>query len=115
RDESTFPNRMVYHLDHLTVVQNGFGDVIRLGDGDEVRDVPHPAAAGADAVYDYRLADSLTLRLPGRPEPIRAYEIEVRPQDMNAPALIGSVYVDRETADIVRMTFTFTPASYVDP
>ncbi|MGH7466113.1 MAG: hypothetical protein ACREK1_13105, partial [Longimicrobiales bacterium] len=41
RDESRLPNRMHYHLDHLTVVQNGFGDMIRMGDGDEVRDVPH--------------------------------------------------------------------------
>jgi hypothetical protein len=115
RDESRLPNRMYYHLDHLTVVQNGFGDVIRLGDGDEVRDVPHPAAAGAEAIYDYRLADSLAIRLPGRSEPVQAYEVEVRPERTDVSALIGSVYVDRETADIVRMTFTFTPASYVDP
>src|SRR5690606_37699892 len=37
RDESRLPNRMYYHLDHLTVVQNGFGDIIRMGDGDEVQ------------------------------------------------------------------------------
>jgi hypothetical protein len=47
RDESRLPNRMRYHLDHLTVVQNEFGDAIRLGDGDEVSDVPHPAAPGS--------------------------------------------------------------------
>src|SRR5687767_14773676 len=47
RDASRLPNKMYYHLDHLTVVQNGFGDVIKIGDGDEVRDVPHPAAGGA--------------------------------------------------------------------
>jgi hypothetical protein len=115
RDESKLPNRMYYHLDHLTVVQNGFGDVIRMGDGDEVRDVRHPAASGADTIYDYRLADSLTIRLPGRPEPVQAYEVQVRPRHTDRSALIGSVFVDRETADIVRMTFTFTPASYVDP
>ena len=32
RDVSRLPNRMYYHLDHLTVVQNGFGDVIKIGD-----------------------------------------------------------------------------------
>ena len=115
RAESNLPNRMYYHLDHLTVVQNGFGDLIRLGDGDEVHDVPHPAAPGADTIYDYRLVDSLTIRLPGRPEPVRAYELHVRPRRSDRSALVGSVFVDRETADIVRMTFTFTPASYVDP
>lgn len=115
RDESRLPNRMRYHLDHLTVVQNEFGNRIRLGDGDEVRDVPHPVAPGSTALYDYRLADSLTIRLPGSPEPVRAYEIQVRPKRSDDVAVVGSVYIDRGTADIVRMSFTFTPQSYVDP
>lgn len=114
RDASRLPNKMYYHLDHLTVVQNGFGDVIKIGDGDEVRDVPHPAAAGADTIYDYRLADSVTLQLGGEQGTVRVYEIQVRPKRTNRSALIGSVFVDRASADIVRMTFTFTPASYVD-
>ncbi len=114
RDESALPNRMRYHLDHLTVVQNGFGDVMRMGDGDEVADVPHPAAPGADSIYDFRLVDSLTLRLPGKPTPVKAYRIDVRPRRMDRSAIIGSVFVDHETGDVVRMTFTFTPASYVD-
>jgi hypothetical protein len=115
RDESSLPNRMYYHLDHLTVVQNGFGDAMRMGDGDEVRDVPHPAAPGSGSIYDFRLADSLTLRLPGAPEPIKAYRIEVRPKDTDRPAFVGAVYVDHAGGDIVRMSFTFTPVSYVDP
>jgi hypothetical protein len=115
RDDSRLPNRMYYHLDHLTVVQNEFGNAIRLGGGDEVRDVPHPAAAGSDSLYDYRLSDSLTIVLPGAPEPIRAYEIEVRPRRPDRPAFVGSLFVDRSSADIVRMTFTFTPSSYLDP
>jgi hypothetical protein len=114
RDVSRLPNRMYYHLDHLTVVQNNLGDVIKIGDGDEVRDVPHPAAQGADTVYDFRLADSVTLQLGGEQGTVRVYEIQVRPKRTNRSALVGSVFVDRETADIVRMTFTFTPASYVD-
>src|SRR5688572_4260881 len=73
RDKSLLPNKMYYHLDHLTVVQNGFGDVIRLGDGDEVSDVPHPAAPSSDTVYDFRLADSLLLNFPPQP-PVRVYE-----------------------------------------
>jgi hypothetical protein len=114
RDVSRLPNKMRYHLDHLTVVQNGFGDVIKVGDGDEVRDVPHPAAPGADSIYDYRLADSVTLQLGGQQAEVRVYELQVRPKRTNRSALIGSVFVDRASADIVRMTFTFTPASYVD-
>lgn len=114
RNVSRLPNRMYYHLDHFTVVQNGFGDVIRVGDGDEVSDVPHPAAPGADSIYDYRLADSVTLQLGGGQAEVRVYEVQVRPKRVNRSALIGSVFVDRGSADIVRMTFTFTPASYVD-
>jgi hypothetical protein len=115
RDQSSLPNRMHYHLDHLTIVQDGFGDVMRMGDGDEVRDVTHPAAPGSGSIYDFRLADSLTLRLPGAPEPIKAYRVEVRPKDPDRSAFVGVVYVDHAGGDIVRMTFTFTPASYVDP
>ena len=114
RDMSRLPNRMHYHLDHLTVVQDGFGDVIRMGDGDEVADVPHPAAPGSDSIYQFRLTDSLTLRLPGAVEPIRVYEIQVRPRRVDRSALVGSMFVDRADGAIVRMTFTFTPASYVD-
>jgi hypothetical protein len=114
RDVSRLPNRMHYHLDHLTVVQNGFGDVIKIGDGDEVSDVPHPAAPGADTIYDYRLADSVTLQLGGGQPEVRVYQLNVRPKQTNRSALIGSVFVDRANADIVRMTFTFTPVSYVD-
>jgi len=114
RDVSRLPNRMYYHLDHLTVVQNNLGDLIRIGDGDEVRDVPHPAAPGADSIYDYRLADSVTLQLGGGQPDVRVYEVQVRPKRTDRPAFLGSVFVDRDAADIVRMTFTFTPSSYVD-
>ncbi len=114
RDESRLPNRMYYHLDHLTVVQNGFGDIIRMGDGDEVRDVLHPAARASETIYDFRLADSLTLVLPGSPEPVRVYEVQVRPKNPERSGFVGSVFIDRARGDVVRMTFTFTPASYVD-
>ncbi|HEX7091143.1 MAG TPA: hypothetical protein VF192_13465 [Longimicrobiales bacterium] len=114
RDEKRLPVRIHYHLDHLTVVQNEFGDSIRLGDGDEVRDVPHPAAPGSGAIYQFRLADSLSLYLPGAPDPVRVYEVEVRPRSLDEPAFVGSIFLDRATGAIVRMSFTFTPAAYVD-
>ncbi|HET8655191.1 MAG TPA: hypothetical protein VFL93_06730, partial [Longimicrobiaceae bacterium] len=115
RDEKSLPTNIHYHLDHLTVVMENFADVIRIGDGDEVRDVLHPAAPGAANFYDYRLADSLTLRLPGAPEPVRVYEVQVRPKDPSRPGFVGSIFVDRRAGDIVRMNFTFTSAAYVDP
>ena len=114
RDVSRLPNKMYYHLDHLTVVQNEFSDIIQIGDGDEVRTVIHPAAPGAEQWYQYRVADSLTLTLPGAGAPVRVYELAVRPRNVKMPAFIGSMYVDQRSGAIVRMTFTFTPASYVD-
>lgn len=114
RDQKTLPTNIHYHLDHLAVVQDNFGDRIRLGDGDEVADVLHPAAPGAEGFYDYRLADSLSIRSPGAGEPVRVYRIDVKPKDPAEHALVGAVYVDRRAGDIVRMEFTFTRSSYVD-
>lgn len=115
RDQKSLPTNIRYHIDHLAVVMENFGDEIRIGDGDEVRDVPHPAAPGSESFYEYRLADSLTLRLPGAPEPVRVYQLEVRPRDPSRPGFVGSVFVERRAGDLVRMDFTFTPSSYRDP
>ncbi|HEV7589692.1 MAG TPA: hypothetical protein VGO40_16370 [Longimicrobium sp.] len=114
RDQKRLPTNIHYHLDHLAVVQDNFGDRIRIGDGDEVADVLHPAAPGADRFYDYRLADSLSIRVPGAGEAVRVYRVEVKPKDAGEHALVGAVYVDRRAGDIVRMEFTFTRSSYVD-
>lgn len=115
RDEERLPTNIHYHLDHLTVVQDDFQDLIRMGDGDEVAAVIHPAAPGAGTLYDYRLADSVSLTYAGLDEPVRVYQVQVRPRDVERPGVVGTLYLDRRTGAIVRMAFTFTPASYVDP
>ncbi|HAD76332.1 MAG TPA: hypothetical protein DCG16_11160 [Gemmatimonadetes bacterium] len=114
RDVKELPTNISYHLDHLTVVLDDFGDLIRLGNGDEVEAVVHPAAPGADSIYDYHLADSLTVTLPAPTPDLRVYELEVRPKDPSTPGVIGSLFVQRGTGAIVRLSFTFTPAAYVD-
>lgn len=115
RDEARLPTNIRYHLDHLTVVTDDFDDRIALGEGDEVRSVIHPLAPGSGSVYDFRLGDSLTVSFPGRGDEIRVYEVQVRPRDPTRPGVVGSVYLDRASAAVVRMGLTFTPASYVDP
>ena len=65
RDAKALPTNITYHLDHLTIVQDDYGDLIRLGDGDEVEAVVHPVAPGSESIYDYRLADSLELAPSG--------------------------------------------------
>lgn len=114
RDQKSLPTNIQYHIDHLAVVLENFGDEIRIGDGDEVGNVLHPAARDAEEFYEYRLADSLTLRLPGAPEPVRVYEVQVRPRDLSQPAFLGSIFVERRAGDLVRMDFTFTPSAYRD-
>ncbi len=113
REEKTLPTDITYHIDHLMVVMDNFADSISLGEGAEVDGVLHPAAPGALAYYDYRLADSLTLVLPERE--LWVYKVEIRPRDLTGPGVVGAMYLERVHADIVRMEFTFTAASYLDP
>jgi hypothetical protein len=115
RDEKLLPTDIRYHLDHLTVVQDDFGDAMRMGDGDEVEAVAHPVAPGSEGVYDFQLVDSLSIRYAGGTEEIRVYQVRVRPRDFERPGFVGTIYFDRASAAIVRMSFSFTPASYVDP
>lgn len=114
RDEKVLPTSIRYHLDHLTVVQDDFGDLIRLGDGDEVAAVTHPVAPGSDRVYDFQLVDSLSLSYGSDGREVRVYELQVRPKEMDRPGYVGTIFLDRSTGAVVRMNFSFTPASYVD-
>jgi hypothetical protein len=112
RDRKDLPTDIEYHRDHLGIVQNMFGDRIRMGHGDEVRDVPHPLAADGPELYDYALADSLSLRLPQRE--LRVYEVLVRPKEFAAPRVVGNLYFDVDTAELVFFRFSFTRAAYLD-
>lgn len=103
-----------YYIDRLTAVQNGFGDRIAVGEGMDVRDVPHPLSAVGEAHYRYRVAGLVQLRVPSLPSPVRVHEVEVRPRDPTRPAFVGSVFLESATGGLVRMAFSFTPASYVD-
>ena len=112
RDGRWLPTDISYHRDHVAIVTGNFGDSIRIGEGDEVRDVPHPLAPGATALYDYRLGDSL--RVEGREGTLRLREVEVRPKDPAAPRILGTLSLDAEHADLVRFRFSFTASAYLD-
>lgn len=113
RHEKLLPTDIRYHIDHLSLILDNFGDRIRLGEGEEVRDVPHPAASGAMKRYDYRLADSLEIRVLDRTT--RVYRLLVRPSDPGTAGVVGALFVDRDTGAIARMVVTFTGAAYRDP
>jgi hypothetical protein len=113
RDQAQLPTDIAYHRDHLGIIQNNFGPAIRLGEGDEVRDVPHPLSLGGLAAYDFALGDTTSIAFPGRE--VRVVALRVRPKEFDLPRIVGTLYVDAETADLVRMAFNFTPRAYRDP
>ena len=112
RDGRWLPTDINYHRDHLGIVTNNFGDRIRIGEGDEVRDVIHPLAPEGPAAYHFRLADSLELRTQEGAR--RLHEVLVRPRDPAAPRVIGTLSLDATSGDLVRFRFSFTAAAYLD-
>lgn len=113
RSRTFLPVDVRYHVDHLGVVVENFGRLIRMGEGTEVRGILHPAAPDADSLYEYRLVDSLSVAV-GR-ETRRLYRVEFRPRRPEAPAAVGSLFLDATRPAVARMRFTFTPESYRDP
>jgi hypothetical protein len=111
RDGTFLPYTTRYHRDHLGIVTNNFGPVIRIGEGDEVKDAIHPLSLEGLGEYDFALGDTLTLRTPKGPLEVLA--VQVRPRDFLRPLVIGTLYLERRTAALVRFQFSFTPASYV--
>jgi len=103
RDTLLLPTDINYHRDHLGIVQNNFPNIMRLGDGDEVRDVPHPLSSRGLAAYDYAISDSLRIQLPDRA--IDVLEVRVRPKDDRVPAAVGA------TASTSPTTWRSWPAS----
>ncbi len=113
RDTTLLPTDILYHRDHLGIVQNNFPNIIRIGEGDEVRDAPHPLSPAGLSLYDFAIADSLRITLPGKT--IDVYEVKVRPKDPTQPRVVGAVYLDRHTGQVVRMALSFTRAALIDP
>jgi hypothetical protein len=113
RDSSFLPNQIRYHRDHLGIVANDFGGVLRLGEGEEVRDVVHPLSSAGLMRYEFLVRD--TLRITSPRDTLRAVEVLVRPRDPAAAGTVGTLLLDVDRAALVRFRFTFTPASYRDP
>jgi hypothetical protein len=112
RDTLLLPTDINYHRDHLGIIQNNFPNIIRLGDGDEVQDVPHPLSAEGLLQYDYAIRDSLQIGLG--PRTLEVYEVRVRPKNDRQPRAVGAVYIDKESGEVVRMAFSFTRAALKD-
>ena len=112
RDGAYLPTDIEYHRDHLGIVTNDFGDVIRIGEGDEVRDVVHPLSPAGLALYQYAEGDSLAIRTAAGEVTVR--EVQVRPRSFARPLVVGTMYLDAASGALVRFRFSFTPAAYLD-
>ncbi len=112
RDTTLLPANVGYYRDRYGVVLDNLPDRIRLGDGFDVADVPHPLAAGADSLYDYQLGETFSMRLPDRT--VLVDEVRFRPRNPTAARAVGSVYLDRESSAVVRLSLTFTRAAILD-
>lgn len=112
RDRIDFPTGISYHRDHLGIVPGNYADRIRIGNCDEICNVLHPLAASGLAMYDYAIVDSLRMEFIGRT--IQVYEVMVRPKDVASPAVVGSLYLEIGTGQVVRMRISFTRSAYSD-
>lgn len=113
RDTTFQPTGIIYHRDHLGIVANDFGPTIRLGEGDEVRDVPHPLSTSGLEWYRFRMGDTVEIRSSSGV--IRVVAVEVRPRDPDVAGVIGTMLLDLDRAMLVRFRFTFSAAAYRDP
>jgi len=112
RDTLLLPTDIAYHRDHLGIVQNNFPSIIRIGEGDEVRDVPHPLSPLGLNEYDFALTDSFAIGAGA--QRIHVYELKVRPKDDRQPRVVGAVYIDPSGGQVVRMNLGFTRAAFLD-
>lgn len=91
-------------LDRPWFIPRAFGDSIRLM-GLPERAALHPLAAGATSFYHYGITDSVTLSVPGRT--VRAIRMRVEPKRLGPSLVAGEIWLDRQTADVVRLAVVF--------
>jgi len=66
--------------------------------------IEHPLADGADSVYRFSLGDSLSIRLPDK-RVIHLREIRVQARRPSSRLIVGSLWVDIATGNLVRAAY----------
>jgi hypothetical protein len=102
--EAKDENVRVSFGDRPWFVPRALGDSVRLLGVPETAAL-HPLAPGAEAYYNYAIVDSVTMYLPNHT--LRAIAIRVRPRRVGPSLVAGDMWVDAETADVVRLMVTF--------
>ncbi|HET9003376.1 MAG TPA: hypothetical protein VFN39_05165, partial [Gemmatimonadaceae bacterium] len=67
-------------------------------------EIIHPLGAGAEAYYRYAIGDSVVIRIPHGGE-YHLIELRVSPRAQRWNAVIGSLWLDRESAQLVRAAY----------
>jgi hypothetical protein len=89
----------------------GVGDSVSFfGNEFPERAALHPLARDGPAWYHYALTDSVSLFLPSGKE-FRMLKVEVVPLSTGASLIVGNMWLDAETAEVVRLTFRFVGTS----
>jgi hypothetical protein len=73
----------------------------------------HPLAEGAEAYYTYRTGDSLALTLSGG-RVIRLRELDVRPREPKWNVVVGSLWFDVASGQLVRAAYRFAVPTQID-
>lgn len=79
---------------------------------DEVGPV-HPIALGSEAYYTYRTGDSLTISLPDK-RTYRLRALEIRPRESKWNLVVGTLWFDEATGQLVRAAYRFAVPMQID-
>jgi hypothetical protein len=91
-------------FDRPWFIPRSLGDSIRLM-GVPEQAALHPLAATGTEYYRFRITDSVSVSVPGRE--IRAVKLRVEPKRIGPSLVAGDMWIDRETADVVRLMVVF--------
>ena len=73
----------------------------------------HPLAEGSEAYYTYRLGDSVSILLPDQRR-IHLRAIDVRPRETRWDAVVGTLWFDIASGQLVRAAFRFAVPMHID-
>lgn len=112
RDTALVPGDIGYYRDRYGIVQGNFPDRIRLGEGRDVSDIVHPFSSAGLARYRFAVVDSQ--RLDTGRERLSVIRVAFRPRVADDALAVGAAYLDRASAELVRLELTFTPSAILD-
>ncbi|MGD2134816.1 MAG: hypothetical protein PVF27_01600 [Gemmatimonadales bacterium] len=104
-DESELRQGLV--MDRPWFIPRALGDSIRvMGTPDHA--ALHPLADGGADYYRFAITDSVTMAVPGRT--VQAIQVRVEPKRFGPSLVAGDMWIDAESADVVRFRMLFLGA-----